>query len=481
MAGDTASARAHATAGLRRAGFWLGPALGLMIALLPAPDGLPRDGLVAAGLLAWMALWWASEAAPIAATSLLPLIILPVAGILTPAQAAAPYADPTVLLLLGGFIIAIGIEKWNLHRRIALSVLMVSGARLKLIVAAFMLATALISMWISNTATTLMMTPIALSVALAAGGGARLAAPLLLGVAYAASIGGMATPVGTPTNLIAIAWLEENAGRAISFAEWMTFGLPVMILILPCIWVILTLGMRTDMAAAARASEAIGTAWRGLGRISAPEARLAAVFALVAAAWILREPFTALTGMKGLSDMGIAIAGAVLMFLIPSGAPGKGGALLDWEDARAIPWEVVLLFGGGLSVAAAIQTSGLADWLGQAFAGFAGVPMVVMLLVLVALIVVLSEFMSNVAAVTTFLPVLGALALASGMDILALAVPAALAASCGFMLPIATGPNAVVFGTREVTAGQMARAGFSLDIICVLIIAAWFGAGPAQF
>lgn len=463
-----------------RLGLWLGPLLALLIALIPPPEGLERSGMLVAALLVLMAVWWASEAVPIAVTSLLPLALLPLFGIMDLKAIAAPYADQVVLLLLGGFIVALAIEKWNLHRRIALNILMVSGARLKLLTAGFMLATGLLSMWISNTATSLMMTPIAISVALSAGGGPRLAGALLLGIAYSASIGGLATPVGTPTNLIAMGWLRDNAGIEITFREWMGFGLPIVALMLPAAWLVVTWGLKASPDQAAAAHEVIRREHSGLGPVTTPEARVAILFGCIAAAWIFREQLVQVPGLAGLTDMGIAIIGAILMFIVPHGDPatrdaGRGFGLLDWEDGKGIPWEVVLLFGGGLSLAAGVQASGLATWLGTSLAGFTALPPIVLILIIVTLLIFLTEVMSNVAAMTTFLPVLGALATASGVDVKSLVLPCAMAASCAFMLPIATGPNAVVFGTRHLTIRQMARAGFGLNLACIAIVTLWFG------
>lgn len=463
-----------------RLGLFIGPALALVIAVLPPPEGLEPEGMLVAAVLVLMAVWWATEAVPIAVTSLIPLGLLPLTGVASLREIAAPYADPVVLLLLGGFIMAIGIEKWNLHRRIALNVLLLSGARLKLLVGGFMLATGLLSMWISNTATSLMMAPIALSVAMAAGGGPRLASALLLGIAYSASIGGLATPVGTPTNLIAMGWLRENAGIDISFREWMSFGLPIVLIMLPMAWLILTWGLKSD-AVAARAAEATIRGQRdGLGRMTLPETRVAIVFGVIALAWITREQLVQIPLFAGLSDMGIAILGAILMFLVPHGSrdpeAARGGwALLNWDDARAVPWDVVLLFGGGLSLAAAVQASGLAGWLGNSLAELATVPPIILILIVVSLLIFLTEVMSNVAAMTTFLPVLGALAAATGIDVRSLILPCAMAASCAFMLPIATGPNAVVFGMRQFSIGRMMKSGFWLNVACIGIVTLYFG------
>ncbi|MBY9068308.1 SLC13 family permease [Hyphomonas sp. WL0036] len=463
-----------------RLGLIIGPLLALLIAVLPPPEGLERGGLLVAAVLVLMAVWWATEAVPIAVTSLLPLGLLPLTGVASLKEIAAPYADHVVLLLLGGFIMAIGIEKWNLHKRIALNVLIVSGARLKLLAGGFMIATALLSMWISNTATTLMMTPIALSVAIAAGGGARLASALLLGIAYSASIGGLATPVGTPTNLIAMGWLNENAGIDISFREWMSFGLPIVLIMLPFAWFILTWGLKSDTASAKAAEAVIREQRTALGRMTTPEGRVAIVFGIVALAWITREQLVHIPGFGGLTDMGIAILGAIFMFLMPHGSrlpehqPG-GWALLNWNDAKAVPWEVVLLFGGGLSLAAAVQASGLAGWLGTSLAGAAALPPILLILIIATLLIFLTEIMSNVAAMTTFLPVLGALAAATGIDVRSLILPCAMVASCAFMLPIATGPNAVVFGARQFSIGRMMKSGFWLNIACIVIVTLYFG------
>jgi sodium-dependent dicarboxylate transporter 2/3/5 len=303
---------------------------------------------------------------------------------------------------------------------------------------------------------------------------------LLLGVAYSASIGGLATPVGTPTNLIAMGWLAENADITLAFREWMAIGLPIVGLMLPAAWLVVTWGLKSDAAGARAAHDEIRSQHRGLGPVTRPEARVAAVFAVIASAWIFREQLVKVPGLAGLTDMGIAILGAVVMFLVPHGdakarAAGRGFALLDWDDGKSIPWDVVLLFGGGLSIAAAVQASGLATWLGTSLAGLAVLPPVLVILIIVTLLIFLTEVMSNVAAMTTFLPVLGAMAAATGIDVTSLVIPCAMAASCAFMLPIATGPNAVVFGTRQLSIARMAKAGLWLNFACIAIITLFFG------
>lgn len=466
----------------KRIGLVVGLVLAVGLQLFPAPEALGRDGWIVASLALLMACWWATEAIPIPATSLLPIIVLPLAGVVTTKQAGAEYFHPVVLLLFGGFFIALGLEKWRLHARIALNVVVRAGGRPRALILGFMAASALLSMWISNTATTLMLTPIALSVARAELGDEErgpFAIALLLGVAYAASIGGVATPVGTPTNLIAMGWLADNAETQIGFLQWMTFGLPVALLFVPVAWIILTrLTFPIDARAPAHAAaEVVRARLDALGPISAPELRLGAVFAVVALLWmsngflIERFGIEHLVALRGSSlDAVIAVAGAVALFLIPAGGAAKGEALMDWETAAKLPWGVVLLFGGGLSLALAIRATGLAAWLGGQMSAVSVLPALAVMFALIIVIIFLTELTSNVATVTAFLPVIGALAIEAGVDPVLLAAPAAVAGSCAFMLPVATAPNAVVYGSGHVAMADMIRAGLRLNIAGVLII-----------
>jgi len=443
-----------------------GPLAALALALAPAPEGLAPEAQRVAALGLWMAIWWATEAAPVAATSLLPLVLLPLFGAASERQAALPYADPTVLFLLGGFVVALGVERWGLHARVALSIVARVGARPRAILAGFMTAAALISMWISNTATALMLVPIALSLAQAGGGGARFAQALALGLAWAATIGGLATPVGTPTNLIAIGWLRENTGADISFADWAAIGVPATVLLLPCAFLAAGAGLgrlppQPQAQALARAELA------KLGRTSAPERRLCVVFALVALAWIFGDPIRAL-GIS-IRDPGVAIAGAVAMLLVPAGG-GERRPLLTWEEAARLPWSVVLLFGGGFSLAAAAQASGLGAWLGERLSGLAGTPALLAALAVTTLVIVLTEFISNVASITLLLPILGALATATGAAPASLLAPAAIAASCAFCMPAGTGPNAVAYGAGVVPMRAMVLRGLALNFAALLIL-----------
>ncbi len=470
---------------VRRVGLVLGVVAALALQLFPHPEALGRDGWIVASLGLVMAIWWATEAIPIPATSLLPLVVLPLTGVLSTKEAGAPYASQIVLLLMGGFIIAVALERWNLHERIALNIVVRAGGRPRMLILGFMIAAALLSMWISNTATTLMMIPIALSVAHAEAGDDGMRGPftlaLLLGVAYAASIGGVATPVGTPTNLIAMQFLAD-AGRDISFVHWMALGLPVAAVMIPASWYALTRwAFPVDAARpAAAGAEQVRTALAALGRITTPEIRTALVFGAVAVFWISNSFVIGVLEIPHLQaivgsqlDATIAVAGAVAMFLVPAGGEsGKGRALLDWETAVRIPWGVLLLFGGGLSLAAAINKTGLAEWIGGLMGGLTALPVVFIVLALVLVIIFLTELTSNVATVTAFMPVILALAGAGDINPVMLAAPAALAGSFAFMLPVATAPNAIVYGSGHVAIGDMVQAGFRLNLIGIVLITA---------
>ena len=454
-------------------GFWIGLACAFGLQLFPPPEGLSVEGWRVASLGALMAIWWATEAIPLPATGLLPLIVLPlVTDLSLKSQIAPPYASSIILLLMGGFIMAKGVEKWGLHERIALNIVARVGDHPRMLIAGFMLATALLSMWISNTATTLMMLPIALSAAAAAGdedGG--LARALVLGLAYAASIGGVATPVGTPTNLIALEALEASGAQSISFTNWMMFGIPAVVLLLPVAWAVVSFSKGVDVEHSEDAHHSLITRLKALGKMSSPEFRVACVFGLIAFLWIFRQPLQSLPGLGALSDTGIAIFGAVLMMLVPA-SKGSGGRLLSWEDAERIPWGMLLLFGGGLSLAAGIRGTGLSVWIGEQLAFVHSAPDWVIVLVVVALVIFLTELTSNVATTTTLMPILAILAVSADLPFAALAAPAAVAASCAFMLPVATAPNAIVYSTGRVSIAEMMRAGVRINLVGIVILTA---------
>ncbi len=366
--GETTRAR-YQTVGLI-----VGPVAAAILFALPTPAGLSPAGWRLAAVAVLMAVWWATEALPIPVTAFIPIIAFPVLGITSIDDAAAPYMDPVILLLLGGFIIARSLEHWNLHRRIALNILARVGSSPGRIIFGFMLATAVISMWVSNTATTAMMLPIGLSVIAVIGVDSKVqhnfAIALLLAIAYSASIGGLATLVGTPTNALLAGFMRETYDIEIAFNRWMLIGLPVVAVMLPTAWAVLTkLAFRLPTRSFEGAEAAIGEHLAALGPITRPEKRTAILFAVVAVTWCLRPQIAAWTGIKGLSDSGIAIAAAFALFLIPSGdTTGRGRCLLDWPSAAKLNWGVILLFGGGLSLANAVKVAGLATWVGQGLA-----------------------------------------------------------------------------------------------------------------
>jgi sodium-dependent dicarboxylate transporter 2/3/5 len=452
-----------------------------LILLLPAPAGMSPEAwrVVAVGTL--MAIWWITEAVPVAITSLVPLTAFPLLGIENVNAAAEPYANPAIFLIMGGFMLALGMERWHLHRRTALTIVAWTGTRQDLVVGGFMLATAAISMWVSNIATTMMMLPIALSVIRllvpsqlerAAGAGtlpSGLPLALLLGVAYAASIGGVATLIGTPPNALLRGYLNETYGYTLGFAQWLLIGLPVASVMLLGAWLLLTrLTVRVARTPLAGAAELIAHELRQMGAMAPAERRVGLVLLATAALWLGRPELQWL--IPGLGDVAIAIVAAIALFLIPSGAPGAG-ALLTWDWALRLPWGVLLLVGGGLSLAAAISTTGLDAWIGDRLAALgAGLPVLAIGVLITTVMIFLTELTSNTATAAAFLPVVAALAIGLGQNPLLLVAPAAIAASCAFMMPVATGPNAVVFGTGHVTIPQMARNGFALNLLGIVVI-----------
>ncbi|WP_233350548.1 SLC13 family permease [Henriciella barbarensis] len=460
---------------------WLGPLLAVGMALAGTPEGLDWAAWGSACLLAWMAVWWMTEPIPIPATSLLPLIVLPLVGAGNPTVVGGDYFNHIVVLLLGGFIVAMGIERWDLHKRIALNVVANVGTKPRTLIFGFMAATALLSMWISNTATTIMMVPIALSAAAALPGDTRLfKTALLLGVCYAASIGGVGTPIGTPTNLIAMDWLQNNTGAEIGFPQWMAFGVPAACLLVPAAWWSVTREL-PKRGNAENISNEIKSQLGALGRISTPEARAAGVFAIVATLWVLQLPLLALAETAGLDllvsykgarmDMITAIFGAVLMFIVPAGKEEKR-PLLNWEEAEKLPWGVLILFGGGIALGKAISRTGLSEWIGSQLEAVSVLPPLLIIVAVVALVIFLTELTSNVATMTTLAPILGSLALAIGAAPESLLAPAAVAASCAFMLPVATAPNAIIYATGEVSVAQMMKRGLRVNLIGVVVISA---------
>ncbi len=477
-------------------GLLLGPLLGAGVLLL-GPDSMSDAARATAALGTLMAVWWMTEALPLPATSLLPIALLPLLGVAPIGAATAPYAHKFIFLFMGGFMLALAMERWNLHRRIALLTLLLFGTSQRRIVAGFMAATAVLSMWVSNTATAVMMLPIATSVLAFASTAEqdeddantkRLGLCLLLGVAYAANIGGIATIIGTPPNVFLVGYLRDAQGIDVSFLQWMQVGLPLAVVFVIITWALLTYVLHplgsTPMEGG---RELIRRQLRELGAPSTGEKIVFVVFITTAIAWIVREPLTGvIPALDRLDDAGIAIIAALLLFIIPV-RPSEGVFTLDWPTASRLPWGVLLLFGGGLSLASAVQTSGLDTWIGDQSAGLSGAPTWLIICSITAIVIFLTEITSNTATAAAFLPVLGGAALGMGIEPMLLVVPAALAASCAFMMPVATPPNAIVFGSGKVRIGEMMRAGFALNLIGIVLITlcaystiAWFLMPSAQ-
>ena len=408
-------------------------------------------------------IWWIFEPVPIPVTSLLPLAVLPLTGVLTPAEVGQAYGSPLILLLLGGFLLSKAMESSGAHRRIALGMIHLFGAaNPRRLVLGFMAAAALLSMWISNTATTLMLLPVALAVLDGAEARDKLAAPLLLGLAYGASVGGVGTPIGTPPNLIFMQVYRDYTGEVVSFTRWMSWGVPVVVLLVPAMAWSLTRGLG---AVAPLSLPPVG-AWR------TEERRVLTVFALTALAWITRgEPFGGWSSWLGLpqaNDASVALLAVVLMCLLPD---GRGGRLLDWERASQIPWGVLLLFAGGICLARGFVASGLSEMLGNALAGATALPTLLLMLSVCLVVTFMTEATSNTASTTLLMPVLAAAALAAQIRPELIMVPAAISASCAFMLPVATAPNSVIYGSGMVTTARMAREGVLLNFLAAGVIA----------
>lgn len=454
-----------------------GPLL-FALALPLRPEGLEPEAWKVICMAGFMLIWWISEAVPLAVTALLPILLLPILGVMSVRQAAAPYASDIVFLFLGGFLLALGIEKWRLHRRIALNIVRLTGTGTNRIVLGFMLATAVLSMWISNTATTVMMLPIATSVIAllvpeegeGAHGVRRFALVLMLGIAYGANIGGTATLIGTPPNIVMAGILESNHGINIGFLDWMKVGIPFAALMLLLSYfllvkVIYPIGIRNFGGA----SEIINNALDELGAMRRGELRVMFIFLFTASLWIARKAINEAWPDLGLTDTGIAILAGILLFVVPSGQEDRE-PLLRWKDTQRLPWGILLLFGGGLALAGALNAVGLIEMIGTAFTGMVGTKILWIVLGLAAVSLFMTEFMSNVALTSVLIPVVAAIAIGLGKDPLAFAVPVTLAASCAFMLPMATPPNAIVFASNRVTVAQMVRAGFVHNVLAIALI-----------
>lgn len=452
----------------------LGPLVMLATLVMEPPvAGLSVDAWRTAGLAFWMASWWISEAVPIPAASLLPLVVVPIAGIASIKQVAAPYAHPLIFLFLGGFLISIAMERWNLHRRIALKTMLYAGSKPSIQVLGIMLVTAFLSMWMSNTATAVMMLPIALSVIKIVTdrdpNNNQFGKAMLLAIAYGASIGGIATLIGTPPNALMAAYLSDSYNIEIGFGQWMMLGLPLSIVLLVFTWLWLTkFSYKVDQAGEVSSKSVFKDQLDKLGTMSAGEKKVLFIFAFAALGWIFRPYIAKATGI-GLSDTGVAMMAAILLFALPVKS-GSNQRVLDWESAKSVPWGILILFGGGLALAAKIKSSGLAEYIALQIQGADTISLVMGILIVTALITFLTEITSNTATAAGFLPLLGPVAESITGTPMVWVIPAAIAASCAFMMPVATPPNAIVFGSGQLKMGDMIRAGFLLNIVAIALI-----------
>ena len=446
-----------------RWGLWGGLVAFVVLLALPAPADMPLAAWRTTALVVLMATWWMTQALPLTATALLPFLVFPLFGIMNANDTASSYYSPILFLVLGGAIIALAIERTQLHRRLALAIVKRGGGTPAAMLFAFMAATAIISLIVSNTATTLIMMPIGMAVLAGAqvkpGHTDGFAGALAMGIAFAASIGGLGTLVGSPTNAIAAGIIERATGLHISFLMWAMYGIPLVLLSIPICWWILMKVQRVKVTDfdPAQALAGIGTA----GAWSLAEKRLVPLIAAVVAGWVAIPFLTPLLPKDSLTDGTIAILGALLLFVIPD---GTGRAILNWEEANRAPWGVIMLFGGGLALAAGMGQSGLGDWLGVALQPLRDVHPLVVAVVLVAIVIVITEFASNVAAASGIIPVVAGIIAATGIDPILLALPAAWAASWGFMLPSGTGPNAIAWATGHIALPRMLKAGLLIDL-----------------
>ncbi|WP_419212829.1 SLC13 family permease [Maribacter sp. X9] len=457
-------------------GLILGPVSFILILFFFHPEGLSKEANAVLASTVWIAIWWITEAVPIAITALLPIVLFPLSGGLDLSSTSASFGHKYVFLYMGGFIIAIAIEKWNLHRRIALNIINLIGSDVRKIILGFMVATAFLSMWISNTATSVMMLPIGLAIIkqlrdnpdTIEDENQTFGKALMLAIAYSASIGGLATLIGTPPNLVLAGVVLDTYGYEITFMQWLAFGLPISIILIFICWKYLTrYAFDFKQKSFPGGKEEIKRLLKKLGKITYEEKVVAFVFALTAFCWITRS-FLLQQFLPGLDDTIIAIFFAIVLFLIPS--KQKGEQLINWEEAVKMPWGIILLFGGGMALAKGFEDSGLAIWIGGQMTSLSGLPIFILVLVLISAVNFLTEITSNLATTAMLLPVLAPMALSIDVHPFVLMVGAAVAASCAFMLPVATPPNAVVFGSGYLRIPDMVSKGFFMNIASILIL-----------
>ncbi|EME37597.1 DASS family sodium-coupled anion symporter [Kocuria palustris] len=473
---------------------WLGLAVGLVLGILvylAMPGDVPQEARLTAATAVLMAVWWMTEALPIPATALVPLIVFPTLGSTPLDDVGASYGNNVIFLFMGGFLLALAMQRWNLHRRMALLTVRLIGTRPPQMIAGFMIATGFLSMWVSNTATAVMMLPIGISVLLlvnktsdaiddpvdadedaaATPVKSNFGTALMLGIAYAASIGSLGTIIGTPPNTLLVGYMASEHDVQIGFGQWMIVGVPLAVVLMAACWFLLTKVLfKPEIDEIPGGRKLIDDELAKLGTTSAGERRVLVIFVLAALAWVFVPLVTDWVGADTppITDAGIAMAVGVLLFLLPAGA-ARGVRLLDWDSALKLPWGVLLLFGGGLALSAQFSSSGLTEWIGEVASGLGGLPVVLLVVLFAAGILFLTELTSNTATAATFLPVAGGIAMGMGMDPLLLAIPVALAATCAFMLPVATPPNAIAYGSGYVSIPQMIKGGIWLNLIGLVL------------
>ncbi|EZH65436.1 anion transporter [Bacillaceae bacterium JMAK1] len=466
-------------------GLLLGPTLFILTMVFFNPEGLASEARAVLAVTLWIATWWVTEALPIPATSLLPLILLPTTGALEGSAVASSYGDDVIFLFLGGFFIATAMEKWNLHKRMALLIISLIGTSTQRILLGFMVATGFLSMWVSNTAAVMMMIPMGLAITAQVASALKgkpeekdfpkFEKALIFGIGYAGTIGGVGTLIGTPPNIILAGQMREIFGIEISFATWMLFGIPIVAIMLLFTWFYLgRVAFKTEIKSLPGGKAVIQDERKGLGKTSYEELMVGFVFLFAAFMWVTRSFFWdyedgIIYGIQGLSDGLIAVLAAVLLFSIPA-SRAKGGRILVWSDSRDIPWGVLLLFGGGLAIAQGFTASGLSDWLGQQLTVLDGFNLIIIIAAATIFIMILTEITSNTATATMILPVVAALALALDVHPFALMIPCAMAANMAFMLPVGTPPNAIMFGTGKLKIIEMVKTGFFVNIVATIII-----------
>ena len=460
----------------------IGPLLFLILQLIGAPKGIPESAFIMLSITLWMAIWWVTEVIPIGVTALLPILLFPLTGILDIADTTASFGHKYIFLYMGGFLLAIAIEKWNLHKRIALHIIKLIGTNISLIILGFMVATAFLSMWISNTATAVMMLPIGMSIVSQLhdnpdtdkNENLLFGKALMLGIAYSASIGGVATLIGTPPNLVFAGFVEETFGIEITFWQWTKFGLPISIVLLAIAWIYLTkFAFNFKQKEFPGGIDDINKLLVEIGPIKKEEKIVLTVFILTAFCWITRS-FLLQKFIPNIDDTIIALSAGILLFVIPSTT--KKEPLINWEEAVKLPWGIILLFGGGMALAKGFEQTGLASWLGSQMTSFEGVTLLILLVIIIISVNFITEVTSNLATTAMLLPILAPIAITMHVNPYLLMVATTVSASCAFMLPVATPPNAVVFGSGYLKISDMIKTGIWMNVISIffLVIMVYF-------